>query len=169
MDIVPCTAADVPTILEIINESAQAYKGVIPADRWHEPYMARGELESEIVHGIRFYAARLEGRPAGVMGVQDVKDVTLIRHAYVRTQDRRHGVGRALLEYMNRLTSRPILIGAWKAATWAVRFYEKNGFKLVNEAEKNRLLKIYWTVPERQIQESVVLADGRWRTRAGQE
>lgn len=154
---------DLPVILEIINQSALAYKGVIPADRWHEPYMPLEELKSEIAKGVRFFGCHLDGGIAGVMGIQDVKDVTLIRHAYVRTEFRRHGIGRALLGHMNQLTQRPVLIGAWKAATWAVRFYEKNGFTLVSEEEKNRLLRVYWTISDRQVEESVVLADARWR------
>lgn len=161
-----CGSADLPTIFEIINESALAYKGVIPADRWHEPYMPMAELISEIGKGIQFYGYSLDDRLAAVMGIQDVKDVTLIRHAYVRTACRGQGVGRKLLNYLNRLTDRPVLIGTWKAATWAVRFYEKNGFVLLGDDEKNRLLKIYWTVPDRQIEESVVLADQHWFDRA---
>lgn len=161
--IAPCAAADLPAVFEIINESALAYKGVIPADRWHEPYMPMAELKSEIAKGVRFYCCRLDGRITGVMGIQDVKDVTLIRHAYVRTKERRHGVGRTLLEHLNQLTTRPVLIGTWKAATWAVRFYEKNGFTLVTDEEKNRLLRIYWTIPDRQVEESVVLVSPRWR------
>ncbi len=155
--------SDLPVIFEIINESALAYKGVIPADRWHEPYMSMAELKSEIAKGVRFYCCKLDERIAGVMGIQDVKDVTLIRHAYVRTKRRRHGIGRTLLEHLNQLSSRPVLIGTWKAATWAVRFYEKNGFTLVSDEEKNRLLRIYWTIPDRQVEESVVLVSPRWR------
>jgi len=151
----------VPVIFEIVNDSAQAYKGVIPEDAWHEPYMSMTELESEIARGVRFYGCDLGGRILGVMGIQDVKDVTLIRHAYVRTGCRGQGIGRKLLEHMDHLAKRPILIGAWKAAAWAIAFYEKNGFVLVGEQEKNRLLRIYWTVPQRQIQESVVLANER--------
>jgi N-acetylglutamate synthase-like GNAT family acetyltransferase len=163
----PCEAADGPVIFEIINDSAQAYKGVIPEDAWHEPYMSIAELESEIGKGVCFYACERAGRTVGVMGIQDVKDVTLIRHAYVRTECRAHGIGRSLLEYMDHLTERPILIGAWKAATWAIQFYQKNGFALVSDEEKNRLLGIYWTVPQRQIEQSVVLANERWFERAG--
>jgi N-acetylglutamate synthase-like GNAT family acetyltransferase len=154
-----CETADVPVIFEIINDSAQAYKGVIPEDAWHEPYMSMTELESEIARGVRFYGCDMAGRMLGVMGIQDVKDVILIRHAYVRTECRAQGIGRSLLEYMGHLAKRPILIGAWKAATWAIEFYQKNGFVLVGEEEKNRLLRIYWTVPEAQIQQSVVLAN----------
>lgn len=162
--IAACQASDLPAIFEIINDAAQAYKGVIPADRWHEPYMPMAELESEIAKGVRFYGHTLEGRLIGVMGIQDVKDVTLIRHAYVRTQSRRHGIGQALLEHLNGLTPRPVLIGTWKAATWAIRFYEKNGFRLVGEEEKNRLLRTYWTIPPRQVEESVVLVSPRWKS-----
>ena len=159
----PCTAADVPAIHEIINDAAQAYKGVIPADRWHEPYMPMADLESEIARGVRFYGYRVDGRLEGVMGIQEVKDVTLIRHAYVRTKARRHGIGQALLEHLNSLSQRPVLIGTWKAATWAIRFYEKNGFYVVGEEEKNTLLRKYWTIPDRQVEESVVLAQTQRR------
>jgi GNAT superfamily N-acetyltransferase len=160
--ITPCQAADLPVIFEIINQSALAYKGVIPPDRWHEPYMPMAELNSEIARGVRFYGCRVDGRLAGVMGIQEVKDVTLIRHAYVRTESRRLGIGQALLEHLNQLTARPVLIGTWKAATWAIRFYEKNGFKLVTDEEKSRLLRLYWTIPDRQVEESVVLVSPRW-------
>ena len=162
--IAACQASDLPALFEIINDAAQAYKGAIPADRWHEPYMPMAELESEIAKGVRFYGYTLEGCLIGVMGIQDVKDVTLIRHAYVRTQSRRHGIGQALLEHLNGLTTRPVLIGTWKAATWAIRFYEKNGFRLVSEEEKNRLLRTYWTIPPRQVEESVVLVSPRWKS-----
>jgi len=164
MRIEACRSSDLPAIFEIINDAAHAYKGVIPADRWHEPYMPMPELESEIAKGVRFYGYQLDGCLVGVMGIQDVKDVTLIRHAYVRTPSRRHGIGQALLEQLNQLTTRPVLIGTWKAATWAIRFYEKNGFTLVNDDEKNRLLRTYWTIPTRQVEESVVLVDRRWRS-----
>jgi GNAT superfamily N-acetyltransferase len=160
--VTPCENAALPLVAEIINESAMAYKGVIPADRWHEPYMPLSELETEVARGVRFYAYQKHGDMLGVMGVQDVEDVTLIRHAYVRTRCRGQGIGRALLQFMYRQTSRPVLIGAWKAATWAIQFYEKNGFTVVSEEEKNRLLGIYWSIPARQVEESVVLADERF-------
>ena len=163
LDIRPATGADTATIHEIINDAAQAYKGAIPADCWHEPYMPLAELEAEIGKGVRFYCATQGDRVIGVMGIQDVKEVTLIRHAYVRTASRRHGIGQALLDHLNRLTTRPVLIGTWKAATWAIRFYEKNGFQLIGDAEKNRVLPRYWTIPARQVEESVVLVDARWR------
>jgi len=164
----PCEPFDVPVIFEVINASARAYKGVIPPDRWHEPYMRLAELQSEIAKGVRFYGYNSDGRMLGVMGIQEVKDVMLIRHAYVRTQCRGQGIGRALLEHLSRLTKRPILIGTWKAAEWAIRFYKKNGFALVGDEEKNRLLRAYWTIPDRQIEESVVLVSPEWRKRQGQ-
>ena len=134
---------DVETIFEIINDSARAYKGVIPAAAWHEPYMPRDHLQSEIDKGVRFYCCDLDGRTLGVMGIQDVRDVTLVRHAYVRTESRSQGIGRVLLESITRLTPRPVLIGAWRAASWAIRFYQKNGFSLLEEVQKNRVLGIY--------------------------
>src|SRR5436190_10806070 len=142
-----CASADLLTIYEIINESAFAYKSVIPEDQWHEPYMPIAELKSEISKGVKFYGYCSGTRILAVMGIQEVKDVTLIRHAYVRTEFRGHGFGRELLAHLSQLTSRPVLIGTWKAATWAVRFYQQNGFVLVSDDEKNRLLKIYWGVP----------------------
>jgi GNAT superfamily N-acetyltransferase len=166
--IAPCGSADLPVILEIINDSARAYKGVIPADRWHEPYMAMTELISEIDKGVRFYGYYSDDRLKGVMGIQDIKDVTLIRHAYVRSECRGQSIGGELLTHLNQLSGRPVLIGTWKAATWAIRFYEKNGFVLLGNNEKNRLLISYWTIPNRQIEESIVLADKRWRNHANQ-
>jgi GNAT superfamily N-acetyltransferase len=130
MNISACSLEELPLIHEIINESAIAYKGVIPADRWHEPYMPLEELRSEIDRGVRFYGYRAAEGLVGVMGIEDVKDVTLIRHAYVRTKCRGQGAGGALLAFLRKLTDRPVLIGTWKAATWAIRFYEQNGFEL---------------------------------------
>jgi len=158
---------DLDTIFEIINDSARAYKGVIPETAWHEPYMPMDHLQSEIAKGVGFYCCDLDGRTMGVMGIQDVKDVTLVRHAYVRTESRSQGIGRALLESVTRLTPRPVLIGAWRAASWAIQFYQKNGFTLLDEAEKNRLLRHYWTIPDFQVEQSVVLADRRWMERVG--
>jgi len=158
----PCCSADLPLMFEIINESAHAYKGVIPEDRWHEPYMPMAELLSEISKGVSFFGYYEDAHLLGVMGIQEVKDVTLIRHAYVRTNCRSKGIGGKLLTHLNELTTRPVLIGTWKAALWAIHFYKKHGFALLGDDEKNRVLKIYWTVPDRQIQESVVLADQRW-------
>lgn len=159
VSIAPCAEADAPAICEIINQSASAYKGVIPEDGWHEPYMPMAELLGEITRGVRFFGYRLENELLAVMGMEDVKDATLIRHAYVRPDCRRVGLGRALLAALCTLTDRPVLIGTWRAATWAIRFYEKNGFTLVEEAERKQLLDKYWTVPERQKAVSVVLTE----------
>ena len=158
----PCTNADLDTIHSIINEAAQAYRDVIPADRWHEPYMPMDELGNEIGAGVKFWGFVQDGQLLGVMGIQDVQDVTLIRHAYVRTASRSHGIGGKLLAELRAKTSRPILIGTWAAATWAIRFYEKHGFRQVTLEEKNRLLKRYWSISDRQVETSVVLADEKW-------
>lgn len=155
----PCVDGDLETIYEIVNDAAQAYKGIIPADCWQEPYMPRDELQREIDNGVRFWGYEEDGKLIGVMGIQDVQDVTLIRHAYVCTAQRRKGIGGKLLSHLLTLTERPTLIGTWAAATWAVRFYEKHGFRLVSEEEKNRLLKKYWSIPGRQVETSVVLAE----------
>ncbi len=154
-----CGPEDFETILAVINDGAQAYRGKIPADCWKEPYMPAAELEQEIATGVVFWAHEEGGTIAAVMGLQDVADVTLIRHAYTRTEYQHRGLGSALLEHLRGQTKRPILIGTWKAATWAARFYQRQGFHLVSDEEKRRLLQRYWTVPERQITESVVLAD----------
>lgn len=157
-----CDDHDFNTIYEIINEAAEVYKGIIPADRWKEPYMPRDELRHEIDADVQFWGYEKEGELLGVMGIQDVLDVTLIRHAYVRTAEQNKGVGGKLLSHLRTLTSRPILLGTWADATWAVRFYEKHGFRLVTPEEKDRLLKKYWSIPERQIETSVVLVEESW-------
>jgi len=155
----PCTDKDFDSLLAIINDAAQAYKGHIPADRWQEPYMSREYLRHELDAGVAFWGYEDEGALLGVMGVQDVQDVTLIRHAYVRTAWRGKGIGGKLLAHLKDLVTRPTLVGTWAAATWAIRFYEKHGFKLVTPEEKDRLLRKYWSIPERQTETSVVLAD----------
>ena len=155
-----CTDADFDTIFVIINEAAEAYRGVIPADRWHEPYMSKDELRHEIESGVWFWGYVEDDELVGVMGIQDVQDVTLIRHAYVRTSRRGQGVGGRLLAELRKLSNRAVLIGTWAAATWAIRFYEKHGFKMVTPEEKDRLLKKYWAIPERQVETSVVLREG---------
>ena len=157
-----CTADDFEAIYTVINDAAQAYEGVIPAECWHEPYMKRTELESEIAAGVQFSGFQRDGRLVGVMGLQPVQDVTLIRHAYVAAAAQRRGIGSKLLARARRNNETPVLIGTWAAATWAIGFYEKHSFTVVSDAEKTRLLKIYWTVPERQIATSVVLADRAW-------
>jgi len=158
-----CGAEDVPQILSIVNDAAQAYRGIIPADRWHEPYMPLSELREQIAQGIAFSGYELDGELAGVMGIQDRGDVTLIRHAYVKTSQRRAGIGARLLKHLETLTTKPVLIGTWAAAGWAIRFYEKNGYRLLSRPETERLLRKYWTIPERQIETSVVLANARWK------
>jgi len=157
-----CDDRDFETIYEIINEAAQAYKGHIPADCWKEPYMPREELNHEIETGVQFWGFEEDGELLGVMGIQAVQDVTLIRHAYVRTAKQNKGIGAKLLSHLRALTSRPILVGTWVDATWAIRFYENHGFRLVTPDEKDRLLRKYWSVPERQIETSVVLAEESW-------
>ena len=154
--------ADFAAVLAVVNDAAEAYRGAIPADRWHEPYMPAEELSAEIAAGVAFRLWVKDGDIVGVMGGQNVRDVFLIRHAYVRTARRRAGIGAALLADLIGRTDRPVLIGTWAAAIWAVRFYQKHGFRLVTPAEKDRLLRTYWTVPPRQIATSVVLADARW-------
>ena len=152
-----CKKEHAGEILEIINDAARAYRGVIPADRWHEPYMPEEELRAEMAAGVAFWGFTRGSRLAGVMGLQYVQDVALIRHAYTRTAIRGSGVGGALLEHLKREARAPLLVGTWKAATWAVRFYEKRGFVLTDEREKTRLLQRYWSIPQRQVEESVVL------------
>jgi N-acetylglutamate synthase-like GNAT family acetyltransferase len=158
-----CDDRDFEAIWAIINDGAQAYKGIIPADRWTEPYMSREQLQDEIEEGVAFWGYEETGTLLGVMGLQQVKDVTLIRHAYVRSSSQKRGIGAHLLSHLRELASGPVLIGTWADAAWAIRFYEKYGFQEVGPEEKNRLLKQYWTVPERQIETSVVLADSQWR------
>jgi len=153
------TDEDFEEIFTILNDAAIAYKGVIPSDRWHEPYMAREELQAQIEDGVQFSCYVDNNEIIGVMGIQDKTDVELIRHAYVRTNQRQKGIGTLLLQELINDSKKPILIGTWKAAEWAIRFYEKNGFCLVEEEEKNRLLKKYWTIPDRQVETSVVLVE----------
>jgi GNAT superfamily N-acetyltransferase len=154
-----CDDGDFDLIWTIINDGAQTYKGIIPADRWTEPYMSREKLRHEIDAGVVFWGDEESGILVGVMGIQQVQDVTLIRHAYVCTSSQRRGVGAKLLSHLRGLASGPVLIGTWADAAWAIRFYEKHGFQLVSPEEKDRLLKKYWTIPERQIETSVVLSD----------
>lgn len=162
MQIRPSEAADLPQIFAIINQAAQAYRNVIPADRWHEPYMPRDQLESEIAQGVVFWVAEEDGRMLGAMGIQDRGDVALVRHAYVAPGTQRKGVGTTLLRHVESLTPRPILIGTWATAGWAIDFYRRNGYTVVPDREKDQLLRRYWSIPERQIETSVVLADRRW-------
>ena len=154
----PCRSDEAATILEIVNAGAQAYHGVIPPDRWHEPYMGAAELAREIGAGVRFSACEVDNQVVGVMGIQPVRNVELIRHAYVRPASQGTGVGTALMNHLRQATKRQVLVGTWAAATWAIRFYERNGFTLVPETAKALLLKTYWAIPDRQVETSVVLA-----------
>ncbi len=152
--------------LEVINDSAQVYKGAIPADCWHEPYMSEAELAEEAARGVVFYGYWENSKLVGLMGIQPVKDVVLIRHAYVSTRHQRRGIGKKLLQHLLKLAKGgEILVGTWRAAWWAIRFYEKNGFKLVSlDSEKTRIkLRQYWTIPDRQAETSVVLRLERQR------
>ena len=163
-----CVDGDFEAVLEIVNEAARAYDGVIPGDRYHEPYMPAAELRAEIDAGVAFWAWEEDDTAPsvlGVMGIQDVKDVTLIRHAYVRSAQQGRGIGAGLLAALRARTTRPLLIGTWADAVWAIRFYEKHGFEVVPAEEKAALLRRYWSIPERQIETSVVLAE---RGRGGQ-
>jgi GNAT superfamily N-acetyltransferase len=154
----PCRDDERAAILAIVNAAAEAYRGVIPADRWHEPYMPARELDAEIDAGVAFWGYEAHGTLLGIMGIQPVGDVDLIRHAYVSPASQRHGVGSALLEHLTRATARRILVGTWAAADWAIGFYRRHGFEPVSPERTAALLKTYWTIPDRQIETSVVLA-----------
>ncbi len=154
--------ADFSVILAIINDAASVYRGVIPDDRWHEPYMSADELKRELAEGVVFWVAEENGNLSGVMGIQDRRDVALVRHAYVVPDAQRSGVGTRLLRHVEGLVDKPILIGTWAAASWAIEFYRRNGFSIVTNDEKDRLLRTYWSIPERQIETSVVLANRQW-------
>jgi N-acetylglutamate synthase-like GNAT family acetyltransferase len=156
----PCEPEDLEAVWTIINDGAQAYRGVIPADRWHDPYMTREQLREEIEAGVTFWAVENEATLQGVMGIQDVQDVTLIRHAYVRTGERRKGIGGKLLSHLQTLTNRPVLIGTWADASWAIHFYQQHGFESVPAEQKDKLLRRYWKIPVRQIETSIVLFRG---------
>jgi len=153
----PCDDRDLELIWTIINDGAQAYRGIIPADRWTEPYMSKTKLRHEIEEGVAFWGLEEDGTLVGVMGIQPVQDVTLIRHAYVLTSRQKRGIGGRLLSHLRALTIDPVLIGTWADAFWAIHFYEQNGFQVVDSKEKVRLLRKYWSIPERQIETSVVL------------
>lgn len=157
-----CDEPDFNQIWSIINDGAQAYQGIIPADRLANPYMPESKLREEIADGVTFYGEEVNGTLAGVMGIQPVAEVTLIRHAYVRTRFQSAGIGGRLLTHLRSMTDTPILIGTWADASWAIRFYQRHGFHVVDPQVKDRLLRKYWKVPERQIETSVVLADRPW-------
>jgi GNAT superfamily N-acetyltransferase len=155
----PCRDDEREAILAIVNLAAEAYRGVIPADRWHEPYMSSSELDGEIRAGVVFWGYEADGELIGIMGTQPVRDVDLIRHAYVVTGNQRRGVGGGLIEHLRRLSDRPMLVGTWAAADWAINFYRRHGFEQVSPERKTALLKSYWSIPDRQIETSVVLAN----------
>jgi N-acetylglutamate synthase-like GNAT family acetyltransferase len=160
-----CRDNEFEAICAIVNDAAEAYKGIIPSDRWKEPYMSKDELQEEIKAGVTFWGYEENGELVGVMGIQPVQDVTLIRHAYVRPENQGQGIGGQLLAALSRQTTHPILVGTWANAVWAIRFYEKNGFQLVSLEEKDRLLRKYWSIPERQVETSVVLTNEEERVR----
>lgn len=153
----PCRGDERETILAIVNAAAEAYRGVIPADRWHEPYMPMSELDGEIAAGVAFWGYEADGELLGVMGIQPVDDVDLIRHAYVVPSGQRQGIGGALLEHVARSATRRMLVGTWAAADWAISFYRRNGFELLSPERSAALLRTYWSIPDRQIETSVVL------------
>ena len=154
----PCRAAESEAIAAIVNAAAEAYRDVIPADRWHEPYMSVTEVESEIAGGVAFWGYEADGELLGVMGIQARGEVDLIRHAYVRPGRQRGGIGGALLDHIARRAERPMLVGTWASAEWAIAFYRRHGFELVSRERSRELLTAYWAIPERQIETSVVLA-----------
>ncbi len=159
----PCTEIDSDTIRSVINQGAQAYKGVTPSDRWHEPYMSSDALRRELQESVVFWGWEASGTLTAVMGMQHVRDATLIRHASVLSTCHNQGIGTTLLTHLCSLTGMPILVGTWAAASWAARFYQRHGFVLVDPETRQRLLETYWRVPDRQVETSVVLADQRWR------
>jgi N-acetylglutamate synthase-like GNAT family acetyltransferase len=161
--IVQAKSSDFDNIYEIINDAAKAYKSVIPMDRWHEPYMPKEQLREQIADGVEFWCYVENDQTIGVMGIQEKSDVTLIRHAYVRTIARNKGIGGKLLRHLMTLTKKPILIGTWAEATWAIDFYKKHGFRLTTHEEKESLLRKYWNIPLRQLETSVVLASSNWK------
>lgn len=159
-----CTPADFDEIYQVINDAASAYKNVIPGECWHEPYMSRQELRLQMEEGVEFWCYHEHDKILGVMGIQDKREVTLIRHAYVRTVARNTGIGGKLLAHLRTLTSKPVLIGTWAAASWAIEFYQKHGFRLVSQELKNKLLDTYWAIPPRQVETSVVLVTSDWES-----
>jgi GNAT superfamily N-acetyltransferase len=162
-----CREDERDAILAIVNAAAEAYRGVIPADRWREPYMPAEELDREIAAGVAFWGYEAGGELLGIMGIQPVRDVDLIRHAYVAPGSQRRGVGGALLDHLMRSATRRVLVGTWAAADWAVNFYRRHGFEQVDTDTKTRLLRAYWSIPDRQIETSVVLAKPAWPDYSG--
>jgi GNAT superfamily N-acetyltransferase len=153
-----CRDGEREAIFAIVNAAAQAYRGVIPADRWHEPYMPLSELDEELAAGVEFWGYEADGELLGIMGIQQLAEVDLIRHAYVLPGNQGQGVGGALIEHLMRSATRPMLVGTWTAADWAIRFYRRHGFEQVSPEQKTELLRAHWNISERQIETSVVLA-----------
>lgn len=158
-----CTERDFDAILTIVNDGARAYAGIVPADCLKDPYMPKSELQHEIADGVVFWGYEENAELTGVMGIQDVRDVTLIRHGYVRTSAQGRGIGGKLLVHLRQRAKNPLLIGTWADASWAIRFYERHGFELMSRQEKDQILPKYWSIPQRQIETSVVLASPKWR------
>lgn len=156
---------DFAAMLMIVNDAAQAYRGAIPADRWREPYMSASELQTEIADGVVFWGAERERCLTGIMGIQDKGEVVLVRHAYVLPGAWRTGIGTSLLKHIQAITTLPMLVGTWAAAVWAIAFYQRHGFTLVSDEQKDILLRKYWSIPHRQVETSVVLADETWLKR----
>ena len=154
----PCSDEDREAIFAIVNAAAEAYRGVIPPDRWHDPYMPMSQLEGEIEHGVEFWGYEEDGELLGIMGIQRLGEVDLIRHAYVLPASQGKGVGGALLEHLMETAEQPVLVGTWAAAEWAIGFYRRHGFEQVSPVRKDELLRRHWNIPERQIDTSVVLA-----------
>jgi len=152
-----CRDDERPAILAVINAAAKAYRGVIPEDCWHEPYMSLPEFNGEIEAGVTFWGYERDQTLVGVIGIQPVRDVDLVRHAYVLPGNQRHGVGAALISHLRSLSKRRMLVGTWADATWAIRFYRRHCFELVAPERKTELLRTYWGIPDRQIEMSVVL------------
>lgn len=163
--IVKCEQTDIKEICDIINDAAVAYKGIIPDDRWHDPYMSEKELQEQIDESVQFWGWKEQGEMMGVMGIQHRQDVTLIRHAYVRSVYRNKGIGSKLLTHLRSIASAPVLIGTWAAAVWAIDFYKKHGFHLLSASETKSLLREYWNIPDRQIETSVILASADWKNK----
>ena len=156
--ITECTKKNISNILYVINDASLKYKGIIPNDCWHEPYMTKQKLISEFANGVRMFGYNKNNTLVGVMGIQELKDVTLIRHAYILTQYQGLGIGKSLLQHLFKIkTSSCLLVGTWRDATWAIQFYEKFGFLLHTKKQTAQLLKKYWNLPSKQIENSVVL------------
>jgi len=154
-----CSDGEREAIFAIVNAAAEAYRGVIPPDRWHEPYMPMEALDGEIAAGVEFWGYEEDGELLGIMGIQPLGEVDLIRHAYVLPESQGKGVGGALIAHLLRAATRPMLVGTWAAAEWAIRFYRGHGFEQVSPQRKDELLRAYWDIPDRQIETSVVLAN----------